>query len=364
MAPLLRCPASSRAARPSPPRPPIASIPYTDVGFTCNSIDDYYPSCAFFGISAAPDVVYSFVPHDDTCARISLCGSGYDTCVHVYDGNPSTMVACNDDDPEGNCGLQSGHSSVTLLAGHTYYIVVDGFDVDCGDYYLDISECPPPCVVECPPGSALEGEPACFDDYVDSTNGGCNSAPPVYTNIPCNDGTATVCGTTGTYLFQGAQYRDTDWYQFTLTTPTHVKYCINAETTTLIAILDGTAGCPPPGNDPPILCFQFGNPCTPVLLRSRPGAGNLLAVRRTGTSSRACRAAPTTSSRWMATAARRSASSRRNGRRSRDVPVEPPAWTAASAAAVVAAPSGRPLRFSPAGHAGMQSLVGFRAPAA
>jgi hypothetical protein len=252
---------------------PIAGIPYTDVGFTCNSIDDYYPSCAYFGISSAPDVVYSFVPHDDTCARISLCGSGYDTCVHVYDGNPSTMVACNDDDPEGNCGLQSVIPSVTLLAGHTYYIVIDGFDVDCGDYYLDISECPPPCVVECPPGSALEGEPSCYDDYVDATNGGCNSAPPVYTNIECNDGTATVCGTTGTYLYQGAQYRDTDWYQFTLTTPTHVKYCINAETTTLIAILDGTAGCPPPGSDPPILCFQFGNPCTPVCCEADLGPG-------------------------------------------------------------------------------------------
>ena len=32
-----------------------------------------------------------------------------------------------------------------------------------------------PCVIECPAGAELEGEPPLMDGYVDSWNGGCNS---------------------------------------------------------------------------------------------------------------------------------------------------------------------------------------------
>ncbi len=63
-------------------------------------------------------------------------------------------------------------------------------------------------------GTPSEGEPDCHDGYVDSYNGGCDSTPPAFQPIWGDDqGTAILCGESGTYLYDGASYRDTDWFQ-------------------------------------------------------------------------------------------------------------------------------------------------------
>ncbi|MBP6875481.1 MAG: hypothetical protein KBD56_05380 [Candidatus Eisenbacteria bacterium] len=108
----------------------IPSLPYLDTGATCDNRDDITPSC---GYSTAPDVVYALTPSYDSYVTIDLCGSGYDTIVEVQDG-VGTPVACNDD----YCGLQSRIDYVLLQAGHTYYIIVDGYSASCGSYVLDI----------------------------------------------------------------------------------------------------------------------------------------------------------------------------------------------------------------------------------
>ena len=151
---------------------------------------------------------------------IDLCNSAYDTKVYVYEGScPGTLVACNDDacnDPSGN-PFRSIVSCVNLSASSTYYVVVDGYFGDCGSYNITTSfstGCPAPCDPEnCPPGALLEGEPVCGTNYVDAYNGGCNSIPNVFSNIPCD---VTVCGAGGNYSFNGLSYRDTDWYAFNL----------------------------------------------------------------------------------------------------------------------------------------------------
>ena len=49
---------------------------------------------------------------------------------------------------------------LSIFAGHTYYIVVDGYGGDMGNYILDVTQvdCPTACVVECPPDGIDEGE--------------------------------------------------------------------------------------------------------------------------------------------------------------------------------------------------------------
>jgi hypothetical protein len=242
----------------------IPSLPYADNGNTCNNIDDYYPDCAFLGNSDAPDVVYSFTPQAEVCVDASLCGSGFDTVLHVYAADAAHPVACNDDDVSGDCELQSVIPSLHLNAGITYYFVVDGWSTSCGDYTLQIRECPPPCVVACPAGAGLEGEPDCSDGYDDRFNGGCNSQPPVFSNLACNDTAAVrVCGTFGTFVFQNDNFRDTDWYKIETSNGLSLDLCVSSEAPSLIAILDGTNGCPVVG-DPPILCFGFGDECEPA----------------------------------------------------------------------------------------------------
>jgi hypothetical protein len=180
----------------------IGSLPYNDTGATCDNADDITLPCA---ASAAPEVVYSYTPGSNGSINVSLCGSGYDCALGIYDA-AQINIACNDD----FCGLQSQIDNINVVGGQTYYIVVDGFSTNCGSYVISVTE-NVPCLLECPAGAQLEGEPDCFDGYFDSYNGGCNSVG--WTNICPQDGdTAVLCGKSGTYLYQGFSYRDTDWF--------------------------------------------------------------------------------------------------------------------------------------------------------
>jgi hypothetical protein len=98
----------------------------------------------------------------------------------------------------------------------------------------------PRVCITCSPGDLVEGEPDCANGYVDAYNGGCNSTPNVVGEIRCG---RTVCGKYGTFLSAtGANFRDTDWYQFTINQASDVTWTATGEATTRVFILQGT--CP------------------------------------------------------------------------------------------------------------------------
>ena len=234
---------------------PIPGFPYSDDGTTCAFVDDYGPTCGFAG--GAPDVVYRHTATASMVVSMNLCGSDYDTELYVFEDSAANQIACNDD----ACGLQSSLPSVFLSAGHTYYIVVDGYSSACGHYALDISDCCG-CQVPCPTGGLAEGEPICQDDYVDSYNAGCQSNPIAFTDLPCTaPGAAlTVCGTYGGFLNGGLSYRDTDWYQIELTDAATITWCVTGEYDTLCGIIDGREGCPVEA----FLDYTSGGGCMPL----------------------------------------------------------------------------------------------------
>ncbi|MCK8481120.1 T9SS type A sorting domain-containing protein [Psychroserpens algicola] len=71
----------------------------------------------------------------DDSVTASLCGSGFDTIITIYDACDGTEVATNDD----SCGLQS-EVSFTSDGVTTYLISVQGFSGATGDYSLTV-EC-------------------------------------------------------------------------------------------------------------------------------------------------------------------------------------------------------------------------------
>ena len=122
----------------------IDYLPFYGTGDTCPFINDYDACCPYTG-STSPDVVYAYEPAADMCVSISLCNSFYDTKVFVYEDawTPGSPVACNDDnfdcvDPPVD--YTSWIEEVELLEGQTYYIVVDGYGNQCGDYVLEVEE--------------------------------------------------------------------------------------------------------------------------------------------------------------------------------------------------------------------------------
>jgi hypothetical protein len=167
----------------------------------------------------------------------SLCGSNYDTVIAVYDGNTctGTLLGCDDDDPMGNCGLQSVLSNIPIVNGNVYKIQIGGYNGSTGNYTLNIAPTPPPPSCPCV-GAPPEGEANCGLP-TDTFDGGCNYTPVNYAALSLP---GSVCGNGA---FNGS-YRDTDWYQFTVPAgpPQTVSWTITAEFNAYIFILDNN--CP------------------------------------------------------------------------------------------------------------------------
>ncbi len=242
----------------------IYGLPFTDTGNTCDNIHDYDEVCPYTG-SLSPDVVYAYEPPYDMCVSVSLCNSYYDTKVYVYEdvqGNVP-LDGCNDDnfdcvDPP--VSYTSWIPSVVMLQGHVYFIVVDGYGSDCGDYVLEMEEveCPVPCDVICV--GVPEGEPTCYDGYDDSYNGGCNSDPYIFSIQPVGD--MTVCGESGVFDFGGSTYRDTDWYQIFPCGGVPITITVEAEFGVLFGFVEGIETCVAPA----FYSYTTAPECTPTSL--------------------------------------------------------------------------------------------------
>ena len=242
----------------------IESLPYTVTGNTCSFLNNVEGTCGGTG----PEVVYAFTPTQNICATISLCDpfTNFDTVLDLYLSSSTRLLKCSDD----ICGIQSEIAGVTLFAGNTYYIVVDGYGGSCGDYQLKITLCDPPCNIAFPPGASPEGEPICADGSADTFNAGCNSNPPTSTDVPCGYGPVSLSGHYGNFTTGGVNFRDTDWYRVVSSQPTTLVATVSGEVNTVLAIVDMTDGC---GSLVERCPQQFASPCTPVTCSAQVPAG-------------------------------------------------------------------------------------------
>ena len=120
----------------------ITSVPFLIDGSTDAYLNDYDEQCPYSG--SAPDIVYAYQPAADQTVSLTLCTgtTNYDTKLYIYEGECSgSSIACNDDacSAPGYQNWVSAIDNVSLTAGNTYYIVVDGYGSNSGNYTLDIS---------------------------------------------------------------------------------------------------------------------------------------------------------------------------------------------------------------------------------
>lgn len=125
------------------------------------------------------------------------------------------------------------------------------------------------CTIDCPPGATAENEPICYDEYVDATNGGCGAIPPVFGSISLGE---TICGTGGTFLLQGGEMRDTDWFMFTLADPETATVTGCAEFPLLLMIIQmGPSGDECEGFS--VLGYASGAECDTLTVSVSANAG-------------------------------------------------------------------------------------------
>jgi hypothetical protein len=128
-------------------------LPISASGTTAGFSNNYDEACPY-GESTAPDVVYRYSPASNVTVDVLLCAglTDFDTKLYIYDSCPPAVgspLACNDD----ACASDAGHGFVSALwnlplqAGTTYYIVIDGYGNEAGNYTLTLRESsvPPTC---------------------------------------------------------------------------------------------------------------------------------------------------------------------------------------------------------------------------
>lgn len=115
----------------------VTGVPFTDNGTTEGFTDDYDEECPYTG-SESNDVVYLFSTSGGTY-DFSICESAYDTKLYIYDAD-GNVVDCSDDACNNAAGdpFRSLLESIELESG-IYYVIVDGYGGQNGEYQLDIT---------------------------------------------------------------------------------------------------------------------------------------------------------------------------------------------------------------------------------
>lgn len=236
----------------------IPALPFRDTTTTCGRSEALRPPCA--PLSSSPEVVYAYTPAANARVDVLVFGDGFDAALFIMSSD--SIVVCNND----GWGRDPRLERVPLRAGTTYFIVVDGSEVTCGGFTLRVEETQPLCPLSCPAGSLDEGEITCHPTYVDTYDCGCNQFPAAFRDLPCGGSSLTVCGTYGTYAYGDEEWRDTDWYRFTLPEAAAVTIRVAGQAETQLAVMHALDGC----DDRPMICDSAFAPACSTIACERP----------------------------------------------------------------------------------------------
>jgi hypothetical protein len=101
-------------------------------GHTAGLTSDFTPTCA---TSSAPDASYTWTAPSTGSYTFTTAGSSFDTILEIRRINTLVSLGCNDD----SGGTLQSTVSVSLNAGETVVIIIDGFSAATGAFHLNIA---------------------------------------------------------------------------------------------------------------------------------------------------------------------------------------------------------------------------------
>ncbi|HLP84560.1 MAG TPA: hypothetical protein VK157_09435 [Phycisphaerales bacterium] len=215
----------------------VANVGTTEFDNNCATGGSGPGTCAAGGADGA-DVWFSFTP-TGTCYTIDTDASTglTDTVIQLFDScSATTAIGCDDDG--GAVGLLSSLTVANLTPGQTYFIRVAGWGASpnrgAGTLTItDNGDCPCNPYVAAPSSAVAEAE-VCGSD----ANGGCNMTTPTFEAITCG---TTIAGTSWKD-FAGAGLRDTDWYEFTISTTSDIVITGRSQFNPQLALINNQCG--------------------------------------------------------------------------------------------------------------------------
>jgi len=183
------------------------------------------------------EVWYRFDAAELTVFTATTCNTAnFDTKMRAYnigsgtfnpDDLPELLIACNDDGSP-DCENFTSTLSFIVTPGNSYLIALGGYLDESGTGTVAFSVlggCEGPGI------NLVEDEPC-----GQSTNGGCNQEPD-FPSQPIQSGDRIA----GTFWADDGT-RDTDWYRFTLNTPSEVTAAVFADFPVRIFLIGGACG--------------------------------------------------------------------------------------------------------------------------
>jgi hypothetical protein len=134
----------------------INSLPYSATGTIIGYQDNYDVICD--NSSTSPDVVYSYTPTKSEKINIETCNSNYITKVFIYRNDTSNVVVCNQYSDSCLPAFRAAVHGVQFYVGDTYYIVVDGYNSQQGNYDFQMEAWPDADTLSLHPGLGDNGK--------------------------------------------------------------------------------------------------------------------------------------------------------------------------------------------------------------
>ncbi|WP_437531472.1 MXAN_6577-like cysteine-rich protein [Sorangium sp. So ce726] len=127
-----------------------SAVPQLVTGSTAERPESVRPAC---GSSNAPDMIYRFTAPENGLYIFDTFGSSFDTVLQILNQScTGTSLGCND-----NMDGKQSRIALSLTAGQTVLVVVDGSGTSSGDYVLQVDRFTGPgtCATAIHLGSAL-----------------------------------------------------------------------------------------------------------------------------------------------------------------------------------------------------------------
>ncbi|MCD4726708.1 MAG: hypothetical protein K8R46_03540, partial [Pirellulales bacterium] len=173
----------------------ISSLPFEMEGSTIGYQNDHDAECPY--ASDSPDAVFVYEPSVNQSITATLCEavSNYDTKLHIYENDcTGAELACSEDvcaAPGYPNDYQSRIENLSVTAGNVYYVVVDGWGGESGNYQLNVFESNVP--THTPTNTPINT--ATQTNTPTQTATSTQTATPTRTNTPTNLPTSTPTNT-------------------------------------------------------------------------------------------------------------------------------------------------------------------------